>query len=49
MMLALGFVTGSAYDVKGVPSVPSLLRVVFVMNGYLTLSDAFSASIKMIM
>ena len=32
-----------------VPSIPTLVRVVFVTNGCWTLSDALSASIEMIM
>ena len=44
-MLAVGFSCKAFIMLRYVPSKPTLLRV-FIMNGYCTLSNAFSASIK---
>ena len=44
---AEGLAMGGARMLRYVPSIPTLVRV-FVMNGCWTLSNAFSASVEMI-
>ena len=47
MMLALGLSYMAFIMLRNAPSIPSLLSV-FIIKGYCTLSNAFSASIDMI-
>ena len=48
MMLAVGFLYMAFIMLRNAPSVPTLLSV-FIINGCYILSNAFSASVDMIM
>ena len=49
MMLAVGLSYMAFIMLRNAPSIPTLLRVFFIINGCCTLSSAFYACIRMIL